>query len=104
MACTANVKGLGGFLGVLDRLRRWVGLGREKPVANEEARPLGAGPRHVAVIMDGNGRWALRRGLPRTAGHRAGVEALRHASVTATHPIHSSLTHSFFSLPPRQRP
>ncbi len=34
-------------------------------------------PRHIAIIMDGNGRWAHRRGLPRTAGHRAGVEALR---------------------------
>lgn len=34
-------------------------------------------PRHVAIIMDGNGRWAKTRGLPRTAGHRAGVEALR---------------------------
>ncbi len=34
-------------------------------------------PRHVAIIMDGNGRWAQARGLPRTAGHRAGVEALR---------------------------
>jgi undecaprenyl diphosphate synthase len=32
---------------------------------------------HVAVIMDGNGRWATKRGLPRVAGHRAGVEALR---------------------------
>ena len=32
---------------------------------------------HVAVIMDGNGRWALRRGLPRSAGHHAGVEAIR---------------------------
>ena len=32
---------------------------------------------HAAIIMDGNGRWATRRGLPRTAGHRAGVEALR---------------------------
>src|SRR5579872_733665 len=32
---------------------------------------------HVAIIMDGNGRWATRRGLPRTAGHRAGVEAVR---------------------------
>lgn len=32
---------------------------------------------HVAIIMDGNGRWALRRGLPRIAGHRAGVEAIR---------------------------
>ena len=34
-------------------------------------------PRHIAVIMDGNGRWANRRFLPRVAGHRAGVEAVR---------------------------
>lgn len=34
-------------------------------------------PVHVAIIMDGNGRWAARRGLPRSAGHRAGVESLR---------------------------
>ncbi|WP_293095747.1 isoprenyl transferase [Moorena sp. SIOASIH] len=34
-------------------------------------------PRHVAVIMDGNGRWAKRRGLPRVIGHRQGVEALK---------------------------
>ena len=31
-------------------------------------------PRHVAVIMDGNGRWAQKRGLPRSAGHKAGAE------------------------------
>jgi undecaprenyl diphosphate synthase len=36
-----------------------------------------ATPSHVAIIMDGNGRWAKARGLPRLAGHRAGVEALR---------------------------
>ncbi len=36
-------------------------------------------PAHVAIIMDGNGRWAKARGLPRLAGHRAGVEALRKA-------------------------
>ncbi len=34
-------------------------------------------PRHVAIIMDGNGRWALKRGLPRLAGHKAGTENLR---------------------------
>jgi undecaprenyl diphosphate synthase len=34
-------------------------------------------PRHVAIIMDGNGRWAQTRGLPRAAGHRSGVEAVR---------------------------
>ncbi len=36
-------------------------------------------PRHIAVIMDGNGRWANARGLPRKAGHRAGAEAVREA-------------------------
>ena len=36
-------------------------------------------PRHIAIIMDGNGRWASRRGLPVPAGHRAGVEAVRSA-------------------------
>ncbi|RMF74405.1 MAG: hypothetical protein D6744_14515, partial [Planctomycetota bacterium] len=35
--------------------------------------PRAALPRHVAIIMDGNGRWARRRGLPRVAGHRAGI-------------------------------
>jgi len=34
-------------------------------------------PRHIAIIMDGNGRWAKSRGLPRAAGHRAGAEAVR---------------------------
>src|ERR1700757_3902242 len=36
-----------------------------------------SGPRHVALIMDGNGRWAKARGLPRTLGHRSGVNALK---------------------------
>ena len=36
-------------------------------------------PAHIGIIMDGNGRWAKARGLPRSAGHRAGVEALREA-------------------------
>jgi undecaprenyl diphosphate synthase len=36
-------------------------------------------PRHIAIIMDGNGRWAAARGLPRSEGHRRGVEALRRA-------------------------
>ena len=34
-------------------------------------------PRHVAIIMDGNGRWARQRGLPRIEGHRRGVESVR---------------------------
>ena len=39
--------------------------------------PAGRLPQHVAIIMDGNGRWALSRGLPRLAGHKAGTENLR---------------------------
>ena len=41
------------------------------------APPAEVAPRHVAIIMDGNGRWAAARGLPRAEGHRRGVEALR---------------------------
>ena len=40
----------------------------------KNTRPV---PRHIAMIMDGNGRWAKKRGLPRTAGHAAGAEAFR---------------------------
>jgi undecaprenyl diphosphate synthase len=46
--------------------------------------PGGEGlPAHVAIIMDGNGRWAAQRGLPRLEGHRRGVEAIRRAVRTA---------------------
>jgi len=40
-------------------------------------------PLHVAIVMDGNGRWAQKRGLPRTLGHRAGVEALKRTVAAA---------------------
>ncbi len=46
----------------------------------------GAVPRHVAIIMDGNGRWARARGMPRVAGHRAGAEAVRRT-------IHAARSH-----------
>ena len=44
----------------------------------------GAAPRHVAIIMDGNGRWAAARGLPRSAGHKTGIDALRRAVKAAS--------------------
>lgn len=51
-------------------------------LAHEE---MGEGvPVHVAIIMDGNGRWAAQRGLPRFEGHRKGIEAIRRAVRTAT--------------------
>jgi len=48
----------------------------EVDISNIASPPFQA-PRHVAIIMDGNGRWAAARGLPRAEGHRRGVEALR---------------------------
>jgi undecaprenyl diphosphate synthase len=47
--------------------------------ASRQSRSAAAPPRHVGVIMDGNGRWAAARGLPRFEGHRRGVEAVRRA-------------------------
>ena len=40
-------------------------------------------PRHIAIIMDGNGRWAKARGMPRIAGHRRGAEAARRTVIAA---------------------
>ncbi|MDP6416133.1 MAG: undecaprenyl diphosphate synthase family protein, partial [Gammaproteobacteria bacterium] len=43
---------------------------------SEDNGPMTVIPQHVAIIMDGNGRWAQKRGLPRLAGHRAGTDNL----------------------------
>jgi len=43
----------------------------------DESTPIGESPRHVAIIMDGNGRWAQQRNLPRIEGHRGGVASVR---------------------------
>jgi undecaprenyl diphosphate synthase len=48
-----------------------------EPDISQSAKAPFKAPRHVAIIMDGNGRWAAARGLPRAEGHRRGVEALR---------------------------
>ena len=48
-------------------------------------------PQHIAIIMDGNGRWAKQRGLPRTAGHAAGGEAFRRIANYCRTPV--SYTH-----------
>ena len=58
-------------MGIFDRL---TGRG---PRASGEERKDHQVPRHIAVIMDGNGRWAKKRGLPRKAGHKVGAETFR---------------------------
>lgn len=52
-------------------------FGKQSPQENAPEGVQKAPPRHVAVIMDGNGRWAKKRNLPRTAGHKVGAETFR---------------------------
>jgi undecaprenyl diphosphate synthase len=54
-------------------------MNKKRSPHDGKTEPLDAAnmPRHVAIIMDGNGRWAIRKGLPRIAGHKRGVETVR---------------------------
>src|SRR5579864_957036 len=61
-------------------------------------------PAHIAIIMDGNGRWARKRNLPRAAGHRAGVEAVRTTVETCTRLGIQALTLYAFSVENWKRP
>ncbi|MGH8026770.1 MAG: undecaprenyl diphosphate synthase family protein, partial [Pseudoxanthomonas sp.] len=71
------------------------------PPAPVAANPV---PRHLAVIMDGNGRWAAGRGLPRSAGHRAGIDAVRRVVETAPEHGVAALTLFAFSSDNWRRP
>jgi undecaprenyl diphosphate synthase len=74
----------------------------DRAIAELKANP--ALPRHVAVIMDGNGRWAKKRMLPRLAGHRAGTESVR-ATIRASAKLGlSALSLYTFSLENWNRP
>jgi undecaprenyl diphosphate synthase len=82
---------------------------RLEPANKEEARLLGQLdprrlPEHVAVIMDGNGRWAQRRHLPRLAGHKAGVRAARNVIETCARLGIPALTLYAFSMENWRRP
>lgn len=66
---------------MLDTIKRWIGPdGNNQEMTLDELsteirkNPI---PRHIGIIMDGNGRWAKKRGLPRTAGHAAGMKRVR---------------------------
>ena len=90
MRCKQRVQefiGGGGFVALLHEIGRKTCRKRDKQGGNRlglftrkkkdnapENRPV---PRHIAVIMDGNGRWAKKRGLPRKAGHKVGAETFR---------------------------
>ncbi|MEG1416012.1 MAG: polyprenyl diphosphate synthase, partial [Clostridium sp.] len=61
-------------------------------------------PKHIAIIMDGNGRWAKRKGLPRSMGHKAGVETIREIVKTSSNIGIKYLTLYAFSTENWKRP
>src|SRR6266545_1528943 len=61
-------------------------------------------PRHIAIIMDGNGRWAAQRHLPRVEGHRAGIESVRDVVETSARLGIGALTLYAFSVENWKRP
>ena len=61
-------------------------------------------PRHIAIIMDGNGRWAKQRGSPRVEGHRAGIASVREAVETCARLELDALTLYAFSVENWKRP
>lgn len=70
----------------------------------EEAKPVKTLPRHVAVIMDGNGRWAKNRHMPRVEGHRRGVSAVESCTEAARRAGIKALTLFAFSSENWKRP
>lgn len=70
----------------------------------EERRSGGAIPAHIAIIMDGNGRWAKKRGLPRSVGHTAGATTFRHITRCASRMGIKYLTVYAFSTENWKRP
>jgi undecaprenyl diphosphate synthase len=112
--CVSFSKSKGSAAG-LNRLRGIPGNERVKvpdslkPANREEERLLAALdsnrlPQHIAIIMDGNGRWAQRRHLPRVAGHRAGVQSARAVIETCARLDIPALTLYAFSLENWRRP
>lgn len=79
-----------------------------KKYTDQEIRSFGLNPdripKHIAIVMDGNGRWATAKGLPRAAGHRAGVNALRDIIRFTSDIGAESLTIYAFSTENRKRP
>src|SRR6478672_5236174 len=87
----------------LDQLLMWVPAGSAEADLARQVDPERL-PRHVAVIMDGNGRWAKERHLPRVEGHRAGIDAVRDVVETSARLGLEVLTLYAFSVENWKRP
>lgn len=66
---------------MFSKINSWFGKREQE---HEHDILLGDIPRHIAIIMDGNGRWGKKRGLPRVAGHRAGMMAVKETTIAAS--------------------
>jgi undecaprenyl diphosphate synthase len=87
----------------LDQLLAWIPPGSPEAALADQVIPDRL-PRHVAVIMDGNGRWAGKRHLPRVEGHRAGIDAVRDIVESSARLGLEVLTLYAFSLENWKRP
>jgi undecaprenyl diphosphate synthase len=87
----------------LDQLLSWVPAGGVEADLAAQLQPDRL-PRHVAIIMDGNGRWAGQRHLPRVEGHRAGIDAVRDVVETSARVGLDVLTLYAFSVENWKRP
>jgi undecaprenyl diphosphate synthase len=87
----------------LDKLRAWIPPGGPEDALAGQVIPDRI-PRHVAIIMDGNGRWAAQRHLPRVEGHRAGIDAVRDTVETSARLGLDVLTLYAFSVENWKRP
>jgi len=85
----------------MDRLFGWM---RAKKPDNAEREVWANVPKHVAIIMDGNGRWARRQGMPRIAGHRAGMKNVKKIAIAANAIGVEALTLYAFSTENWNRP
>ena len=87
----------------LERLLAWIPAGHPDETLARQVN-FGQLPAHIAVIMDGNGRWAAKRHLPRVEGHRAGIDAVRDTVETAARLGLGVLTLYAFSVENWKRP
>ena len=86
--------------------KKWLSTKGKNDVSDDLYQKLDAArvPQHIAIIMDGNGRWAQQRGLPRTIGHRTGAETLRNIVRAASDLGIGALTAYAFSTENWKRP
>ncbi|WP_047151675.1 isoprenyl transferase [Aneurinibacillus tyrosinisolvens] len=89
---------------MLDKLTRWMQKNEESVSLDEFGIDRANVPRHVAIIMDGNGRWAKQRGLPRIAGHRSGMKTVKEITKAADEVRVEVLTLYAFSTENWKRP